>query len=110
MACEVGISFQNAVCSGIVASCVHGIRASLVEGGGKTHVACVPTNDINLRHAVRYCSLALCRCSERNGKDELKLEYTGTISRGSKRAEHIIQTGLDRGYIRARKLQALGLL
>ena len=48
----LGISLQDTVCCGIVASSVHSIRASLVEGGWESHIACVPTDDCNFCHAV----------------------------------------------------------
>jgi hypothetical protein len=49
---ELGVRLQDTVRGGIVASSVHGIRASLVEGGRESHIACVPAGDSNFCHAV----------------------------------------------------------
>jgi hypothetical protein len=49
---ELRVCLQDAVCGGVVAGCVHGIRAGLVEGGGKSHIACVPTGDCYFCHGV----------------------------------------------------------
>jgi hypothetical protein len=57
---ELGICVQGAVCGGVVASSVHGIRASLVEGGWESHIACVPTGDCNFCHAVMMLSVRVC--------------------------------------------------
>ena len=49
---ELRVGLQDAVCGGVVAGCVHGIRAGLVEGGRKSHIACVPASDCCFCHGV----------------------------------------------------------
>jgi hypothetical protein len=44
------VRLEDAVRGGVVASCVHGIGASLVERGGEAHIACGPTCDGDLSH------------------------------------------------------------
>ncbi len=49
---ELRIGLQNAVCSRVVASGIHGIRTSLVERSWESHIACIPTSDCDFWHAV----------------------------------------------------------
>ena len=50
MAREVGIGLEDTVCGGIVAGCIHGIGACLVEGSWESHIASVPAGDGDFRH------------------------------------------------------------
>ena len=56
MAAEFGICLQNAVCGGVVAGRVHGIRAGLIQGRGESHVPGRPTSDSDLGH-VGLCMM-----------------------------------------------------
>ena len=64
MAREMRIGFQDAVGGGVVASCIHGIGARLVEGGRESHIARVPAGDGDFWHcggvaaAILLCVLA----------------------------------------------------
>jgi hypothetical protein len=47
---ELGVSFQDAVCGRVVACCVHGVGACLVQGGWEPHIAGVPARDGDFWH------------------------------------------------------------
>jgi hypothetical protein len=47
---EMRVGFQDAVCGRVVACCVHGIGACLVERGRESHIAGVPAGDGDFWH------------------------------------------------------------
>lgn len=56
---ELGIGFQDAVCGGVVACCVHGVGTCLVERGREPHIASIPTGDGDFWHGVAVLLLVL---------------------------------------------------
>jgi hypothetical protein len=50
MAGVIRIRLEDTVCGGIVAGCIHGIGACLVEGSWESHIASVPAGDGDFRH------------------------------------------------------------
>jgi len=48
------VGLQDTVCSRVVACCVHGVRARLIQGGGKADIASFPPGDCDLTHLLLY--------------------------------------------------------
>ena len=49
---ELRVGLQDAVCGRVIARSIHCVGTSLVEGGGKAHIARVPASDCYFRHDV----------------------------------------------------------
>ena len=78
---ELGVGLQDTVCGRVVASSVHGIRASLVEGGWESHIARVPAGNCNFCHGVMLlCSPCLYGMGWAVNEGQLKMGNAQNIS------------------------------
>lgn len=55
MSGEFGVSLEDAVCGGVVASGVHGVGAGTVQGGREPDIAGLPAGNGNLSHGGGSC-------------------------------------------------------